>query len=172
MFRVLRPGGVFIVSFSNRLFYEKAIAAWRDGTGYSRVQLVVQYFQCVEGFTQPQVIRKLPNAKQGNSIFSQIAGVFGLLSGSDPFYAVIAYKNFKPIYEWHLHYTYIFMYCCLLVFGAIAPKVVLVCNFIFWAKQFRLTKRKLWLQYDFMIGRLTLNFTSLKLKEVSTQYAK
>ncbi|XP_042029287.1 uncharacterized protein LOC121776197 isoform X1 [Salvia splendens] len=99
VYRVLRPGGVFIVSFSNRLFYEKAIAAWRDGTGYSRVQLVVQYFQCVEGFTQPQVIRKLPNAEQGNSFFSQIAGIFGLLSGSDPFYAVIAYKNFKPIYE-------------------------------------------------------------------------
>ncbi|KAG6394626.1 hypothetical protein SASPL_145215 [Salvia splendens] len=33
VFRVLRPGGVFIVSFSNRLFYEKAMAAWRDGTG-------------------------------------------------------------------------------------------------------------------------------------------
>ncbi|KAI3474941.1 hypothetical protein Pfo_030252 [Paulownia fortunei] len=99
IFRVLRPGGVFIVSFSNRLFYEKAISAWRDGTAYSRVQLVVQYFQCVEGFTQPQVIRKLPNAKEDNSIFSRITGLLGLLSGSDPFYAVIAYKNFKPIYE-------------------------------------------------------------------------
>ncbi|KAI3452500.1 hypothetical protein Pfo_009164 [Paulownia fortunei] len=99
IFRVLRPGGVFIVSFSNRLFYEKAISAWRDGTAYSRVQLVVQYFQCVEGFAQPQVIRKLPNAKEDNSIFSRITGLLGLLSGSDPFYAVIAYKNFKPIYE-------------------------------------------------------------------------
>ncbi|KAL3813841.1 hypothetical protein ACJIZ3_015109 [Penstemon smallii] len=100
IFRVLKPGGVFIVSFSNRLFYEKAISAWREGTAYSRVQLVVQYFQCVEGFTQPQTIRKLPNAKEGNnSILDQIKGLFGLLSGSDPFYAVIAYKNFKPIYE-------------------------------------------------------------------------
>ncbi|KAF9590636.1 hypothetical protein IFM89_035954 [Coptis chinensis] len=34
VFRVLKPGGVFIVSFSNRLFYEKAISAWREGTGY------------------------------------------------------------------------------------------------------------------------------------------
>ncbi|KAK4392933.1 hypothetical protein Sango_1764100 [Sesamum angolense] len=99
LFRVLRPGGVFIVSFSNRLFYEKAVSAWRDGTAYSRVQLVVQYFQCVEGFTQPQVIRRLPNAKEDNSIFSRLSGLLGLLSGSDPFYAVIAYKNFKPIYE-------------------------------------------------------------------------
>ncbi|KAL2528957.1 S-adenosyl-L-methionine-dependent methyltransferase superfamily protein [Forsythia ovata] len=109
VFQILRPGGVFIVSFSNRLFYEKAISAWRDGTAYSRVQLVVQYFQCVEGFTQPEVIRWLytattdagggNGAKENNSILSTITRWLGLVSGSDPFYAVIAYKNFKPIYE-------------------------------------------------------------------------
>ncbi|KAF8399811.1 hypothetical protein HHK36_015682 [Tetracentron sinense] len=43
-----------IGSFSNRLFHEKAIGGWRDGPAYSRVQLVVQYFQCVKGFTQRQ----------------------------------------------------------------------------------------------------------------------
>ncbi|XP_041008698.1 uncharacterized protein LOC121252917 [Juglans microcarpa x Juglans regia] len=102
VFRVLRPGGVFIVSFSNRLFYEKAISAWRDGTGYSRVQLVVQYFQCVEGFTQADIIKKLAapaGAGEDKSPFSWIMRLLGLLSGSDPFYAVIAYKNFKPTYE-------------------------------------------------------------------------
>lgn len=102
VFRVLRPGGVFIVSFSNRMFYEKAIAAWREGTGYSRVQLVVQYFQCIEGFTQPEVVRKLPStggAKEERGPFGWITRLLGLMSGSDPFYAVIAYKNFKPIYE-------------------------------------------------------------------------
>ncbi|KAI3501019.1 hypothetical protein L1887_36849 [Cichorium endivia] len=100
VFRLLRPGGVFIVSFSNRMFYEKAIGAWREGTGFSRVQLVVQYFQCVEGFTEPEVVRKLADGtKPDGSPFGWIKGVLGLLSGSDPFYAVIAYKNFKPIYE-------------------------------------------------------------------------
>ncbi|KAK6928412.1 Methyltransferase type 11 [Dillenia turbinata] len=102
VFRVLRPGGVFIVSFSNRLFYEKAVSAWRDGTGYSRVQLVVQYFQCVEGFTQPEIIRKLPSsngAQAEKSPFSWFMRLLGLFSGGDPFYAVIAYKNFKPLYE-------------------------------------------------------------------------
>ncbi|MCL7048139.1 hypothetical protein MKW94_004620 [Papaver nudicaule] len=34
IFRVLKPGGLFIVSFSNRLFYEKEIGAWREGSGY------------------------------------------------------------------------------------------------------------------------------------------
>ncbi|EEF35456.1 methyltransferase, putative [Ricinus communis] len=102
VFRVLRPGGMFIVSFSNRMFYEKAIGAWRDGTAYSRVQLVVQYFQCIEGFTQPEIVRKLPatsGAQEDKSLINWLMRLLGLLSGSDPFYAVIAHKNFKPVYE-------------------------------------------------------------------------
>ncbi|XP_066347509.1 uncharacterized protein [Miscanthus floridulus] len=98
IFRVLKPGGVCIVSFSNRMFYEKAVSAWRDGTAYSRVQLVTQYFQCVEGFTQPEVIRKLPSAG-GSSPSSPLDAVMRLfgVAGSDPFYAVISYRNFKPM---------------------------------------------------------------------------
>lgn len=98
VFRVLRPGGLFIVSFSNRLFYEKAISAWRDGSAYSRLQLVLQYFQCVDGFTQPETIRKLPAKNQEDKgPLGLIMRFLGLvLSASDPFYAVIAYKNFKP----------------------------------------------------------------------------
>lgn len=56
IYRVLKPGGVCIVTFSNRLFYEKAISAWRDETGYGRCQLVKSYFQAVEGFTEPEVV--------------------------------------------------------------------------------------------------------------------
>ncbi|TKW05021.1 hypothetical protein SEVIR_7G148800v4 [Setaria viridis] len=98
IFRVLKPGGVCIVSFSNRMFYEKAIAAWREGTAYSRVQLVTQYFQCVEGFTQPEVIRKLPSAGGSASVspLDAVMRLFGMAS-SDPFYAVISYRNFKPM---------------------------------------------------------------------------
>ncbi|KAF9614025.1 hypothetical protein IFM89_014825, partial [Coptis chinensis] len=101
VFRVLKQGGVFIVSISNRLFYDKAISAWREGTGYSRVQLVVQYFQCVEGFTQSETIRKLGSGYESESTtFGWIQRILSLFSGSDPFYAVISYKNYKPIYEW------------------------------------------------------------------------
>lgn len=101
---MLKPGGVFIVSFSNRMFYEKAISAWREGTAYSRVQLVVQYFQSVEGITEAEIVRKLPTTtknygEDNKSPLSWIMGLFGLLSGSDPFYAVIAYRNFKPIHD-------------------------------------------------------------------------
>ncbi|GAB2283843.1 hypothetical protein Dimus_018330 [Dionaea muscipula] len=99
VFRVLKPGGVFIVSFSNRMFYEKAISSWREGTSYSRVQLVVQYFQCVEGFTVPEIIRKLPSTSPegSNQPFSWITKLFfAFFAGSDPFYAVLSYKNFRP----------------------------------------------------------------------------
>ncbi|KAJ6814259.1 uncharacterized protein M6B38_140680 [Iris pallida] len=96
-FRVLKPGGVFIVSFSNRMFYEKAISAWRDGTAYSRVQLVVQYFQCIEGFTQPEVVKKSTGSVE-NSPLDVLMRLLGM-SATDPFYAVIAYRNFRPIYE-------------------------------------------------------------------------
>ncbi|KAL0549462.1 hypothetical protein IC582_013944 [Cucumis melo] len=101
VFRVLKPGGVFIISFSNRMFYEKAVNAWRDGSAYSRLQLVVQYFQCVEGFTEPEIIRKIPASSgnaQRNSPFNWVLRLLGLLSSSDPFYAVLAHKNFKPVY--------------------------------------------------------------------------
>ncbi|KAL6882723.1 hypothetical protein ACP4OV_011413 [Aristida adscensionis] len=99
IFRVLRPGGVCIVSFSNRMFYEKAVAAWREGTAYSRVQLVTQYFHCVDGFTEPEVIRRLPPAggsSGGSSPLDAVMRLFGVAS-SDPFYAVISYRNFKPL---------------------------------------------------------------------------
>ena len=97
VFRVLKPGGVFIVSFSNRLFYEKAISAWRDGSDYSRVQLVVQYFQSVDGFTQPEIVKNVP-PKADASLLSGMMRLIGLYR-TDPFYAVIAYRNFKPVYE-------------------------------------------------------------------------
>ncbi|CAM0904152.1 unnamed protein product [Alopecurus aequalis] len=98
IYRVLKPGGVCIVSFSNRMFYEKAIGAWREGSAYSRVQLVTQYFQCVEGFTEPEVVRRLPpsDGKSGSSPLEALMRLFGQ-ANSDPFYAVIAYRNFKPM---------------------------------------------------------------------------
>ncbi|XP_019086322.1 PREDICTED: uncharacterized protein LOC104720535 [Camelina sativa] len=100
VYRVLKPGGVLIVSFSNRMFYEKAIRVWRDGTEYSRVRLVVQYFQSIEGFTQPEIIRQQqPPGSAQMSFLTRLMGFIGLASSPNPFNAVIAYKNFKPLYE-------------------------------------------------------------------------
>jgi SAM-dependent methyltransferase len=83
--RILKPGGVAIISFSNRMFFQKAIEAWREGTEASRVELVKGYFSAVPGFTPPEVIARQSNLPN----FLQWMGV----TGGDPFYAVIAYRS-------------------------------------------------------------------------------
>ena len=84
IYRILKPGGIAIISFSNRMFYQKAIAAWRDGSETSRVELVKRYFQSVPGFSTPEVIIR-------TSTVPSILQYLGV-GGSDPFYAAIAYR--------------------------------------------------------------------------------
>lgn len=88
--RVLKPGGMVIVSFSNRMFFQKAIAAWRDGTEPQRVKLVESYFNSVRsgelpGFSVPEVIIN-------QSSVPPVLQMLGL-GGGDPFYAVIAHRQ-------------------------------------------------------------------------------
>ena len=85
IYRVLKPGGVAIFSFSNRMFYDKAIQAWREGSETSRVELVKSYFQSVPGFSEPEVASRQATAPN----LLQWLGV----GGGDPFYAVIAYRR-------------------------------------------------------------------------------
>ncbi|MBF2066902.1 MAG: class I SAM-dependent methyltransferase [Calothrix sp. C42_A2020_038] len=83
--RILKPGSVAIFSFSNRMFYQKAIEAWRESSETRRIELVKSYFQSVPGFSTPEVIARqsqVPN-------FLQWLGA----GGGDPFYAVVAYKE-------------------------------------------------------------------------------
>lgn len=82
--RVLRPGGSVIISFSNRMFFEKAIQSWRETTDLGRVQLVKQYLGAVPGFTPAQVIRST-----SQTTLLSFLGV----SSTDPFYAVIASRQ-------------------------------------------------------------------------------
>lgn len=83
--RVLKPGGVAIVSFSNRMFYQKAVQAWRDGSESDRVKLVKRYFQSVSGFDHPEVVARTASAPA----VLQMLGI----GGGDPFYAVVARKS-------------------------------------------------------------------------------
>ena len=84
IYRVLKPDGVVIISFSNRMFYQKAIAAWRDGTDTDRVNLVRSYFQSVDGFGKPEVVVHQP----------PVPGILQMLgmAGGDAFYAVVVRK--------------------------------------------------------------------------------
>ncbi|WP_254173011.1 methyltransferase domain-containing protein [Planktothrix pseudagardhii] len=88
--RILKPGGISIISFSNRMFYQKAIAAWREETEANRIELVKGYFNSVQinhlpGFSSPEVISN----QSKTPLFMQMLG----MGGSDPFYAVIASRN-------------------------------------------------------------------------------
>ncbi|MDJ0687535.1 MAG: hypothetical protein QNJ41_03405 [Xenococcaceae cyanobacterium MO_188.B32] len=65
-------------------FLKEAIAAWRDGTERSRVELVKRYFLSVSGFTTPEVIVRPSTVPT----FWQMLG----MGSRDPFYAVIARK--------------------------------------------------------------------------------
>ncbi len=82
--RILKPNGIAIFSFSNRMFYNKAISAWRDGSEASRVELVKSYFQSVPGFGAPEAIVRV----------SQVPELLRWMGagGGDPFYAVVAQK--------------------------------------------------------------------------------
>ncbi|MGF1569024.1 MAG: methyltransferase domain-containing protein [Nodosilinea sp.] len=82
IYRILKPGGLAIISFSNRMFYEKAITAWRDASEPRRVDLVKQYFKAVPGFSTPEVISR-------PSPVPTMLQMLGM-AGGDPFYAVIA----------------------------------------------------------------------------------
>ncbi|NET08779.1 MAG: class I SAM-dependent methyltransferase [Symploca sp. SIO2B6] len=84
IYRVLKPRGIAIVSFSNRMFYQKAIQAWRDGSEQQRIALVKGYFQRVEGFSPPEVV----NRSSASHPILQMLGV----GGGDPFYAVMAQR--------------------------------------------------------------------------------
>lgn len=71
--RVLKPGGIFVLSFSNRCFSTKAVAAWLTMTDEQHVQLVGSYFNAAGNWTEPQAKANVPKT-------------------SDPLYVVWAHK--------------------------------------------------------------------------------
>jgi len=68
--RVLAPGGVLVVSFSNRMFPTKAVRAWRLASMRDREDLVRSYVDAAGGFDSVRVVRDRP--------------------ATDPFHAVVA----------------------------------------------------------------------------------
>jgi SAM-dependent methyltransferase len=92
VYRVLKPGGIAIFSFSNRMFYEKAIAAWRDSNEAARVALVKSYFEAIPGFGNLETFVKKPDMPAFLQMMAQMTGA----GSSDPFYAVIA-ERMEPL---------------------------------------------------------------------------
>ena len=76
--RVLRPGGVFVCTFSNRLFPSKAIRGWIATHDAGHVQIVTSYFDRAGGYRPPESRRCTPPGR------------------GDPLYAVWAERQELP----------------------------------------------------------------------------
>ena len=59
--RVLRPGAPFVVTFSNRIFPEKAVAIWLACNAEERARLVGAYFHYAEGWDGITAKDRSPN---------------------------------------------------------------------------------------------------------------
>lgn len=67
--RVLRPGGQFVVTFSNRCFPTKAIKGWLANDDHGRLSIVRTYFDECGGFDEPVLARCNPGAP-GDPLFA------------------------------------------------------------------------------------------------------
>jgi SAM-dependent methyltransferase len=85
--RVLRSGGRFIVTFSNRWFPPKAIAVWYELHDFERMGLVLEYFHRTQAFDDLHTysVRGLKRPRHDK--------YFGQIPFSDPIYAVWGHKS-------------------------------------------------------------------------------
>ena len=50
--RILKPGGVFLVVFSNRMFFTKAVRCWVESDDQARMRLVWSYFEHADEYEE------------------------------------------------------------------------------------------------------------------------
>lgn len=81
--RVLRPGGVLLIGFSNRMFQTKAVRVWQETEEEGRPALVAGYLRAAGGFGHPEVEAHRPRR-----------GPFGF--GGDPLWVVVARREAAP----------------------------------------------------------------------------
>jgi SAM-dependent methyltransferase len=67
--RVLRVGGVFVCTFSNRCFPTKVIRGWLATDEAGRCSIVAAYFELTPGFAAPVVEHRNPGAT-GDPLYS------------------------------------------------------------------------------------------------------
>ncbi|MFK7919275.1 MAG: methyltransferase domain-containing protein [Ilumatobacter sp.] len=61
--RILRPGGQFVCTFSNRCFPTKAIRGWLSTNDEGRCAIVGAYFDLTTGFGEPTIEHRNPGAR-------------------------------------------------------------------------------------------------------------
>ena len=68
--RVLRPGGRFVTTFSNRCFPTKAIRAWMASDDATHQAMVVAYFERSAAFLAPAVEVRVPPGQGGDPLYA------------------------------------------------------------------------------------------------------
>ena len=68
--RVVRPGGVFVCSFSNRCFPTKAIRGWLMTDDETHCTIVAEYFRRSGGWDAPVAQRRTPVGHRGDPLFA------------------------------------------------------------------------------------------------------
>lgn len=84
--RILKPGGLFLVIFSNRFFPQKVVKVWREASEEERVILVEEFFVRSGCFERPCVFVSKGRPRPKDDKYAHL----GL--PSDPIYAVYAEK--------------------------------------------------------------------------------
>ncbi|KAG9144081.1 hypothetical protein Leryth_013732 [Lithospermum erythrorhizon] len=69
MSRILKPGGLAIMSFSNRCFFTKAISIWTSTGDADHVMIVGSYFHYAGGFEPPQAVDISPNPGRSDPMY-------------------------------------------------------------------------------------------------------
>jgi SAM-dependent methyltransferase len=71
--RVLRPGGLLVVTFSNRLFPTKAIRGWFMTDSQGHCGIVAEYFAQAEGFGPVTAELRTPLDQPGDPLYAVYA---------------------------------------------------------------------------------------------------
>ena len=67
--RVLRPGGICSVAFSNRCFPTKAIALWSATGDAGHAQIVSAYFHYAGGFDEAEALDLSPDPRRSDPLY-------------------------------------------------------------------------------------------------------
>jgi SAM-dependent methyltransferase len=68
--RVVRAGGPFVCTFSNRCFPTKAIRGWLYSSDAQHAEIVSEYFRRAGGWTEPTVQRRTPDGHVGDPLWA------------------------------------------------------------------------------------------------------
>ena len=68
--RVLRPNGLAVFTWSNRMFPTKAITAWREASEPGRLWICGCYFHYVGGYTEPEGLDLSPYPGRSDPVYA------------------------------------------------------------------------------------------------------